>query len=74
MYQKIVDILSECMEQPIEQIQSSLDLAYRVNSAYAASRKLPRDIVIQFTTVRKKEEILKQQYKTPLEIDKKYWF
>lgn len=46
-----------------------LDLAYRVNSAYATSKKLPRDIVIQLTTVRKKEEILKQHFETLLEID-----
>lgn len=66
-----MDILSEFLEQAVEQIQSSLDLAYRVNSAYAVSKKLPRDIVIQLTTVRKKEEILKQQFEKPLEIDNK---
>lgn len=70
-YQKMVTILSEFLEKPEEEIQDSLDLAYRVNSAFAISKKLPRDIVIQLTTMRKKDEILKRHYETPMEIDNK---
>lgn len=67
----MVTILSEFLEQPEDEVQSSLDLAYRVNSAFAMSKRLPRDIVIQLTTMKKKEEILRKQYETPMEIDNK---
>lgn len=69
--QKITGILSEFLEQPPEEIQASLDLVYRVNSNFAKKDKLPRDIVIQLTTLRKKEEILRKHFETPLEVGNK---
>lgn len=69
--QKITGICSELLEQPPEDIQASLDLVYRVNSNFAKQNKIPRDVVIQLTTMRKKEEILKKHYETPLEVDNK---
>lgn len=68
-YQKMATILIEFLEKPEEEIKQSLDLAYRVNSAFATSKKLPMDVIIQLTTIRKKEEILKRQFDTPMEID-----
>lgn len=68
---KIIAILSELLELPPEEIQQTLDLVYRVNSNFAKQNKLPRDIIIQFTTLRKKEEFLRKHYETPLEVDNK---
>lgn len=63
-------VLTEYLEQPTEQIDQGIHLVYRVNSVFAQKR-LPRNIIIQFVTIRKKEEILWKQFYTPLEIDEK---
>lgn len=41
------------------------------HARFATCKKLPRDIVVQFMTQRKKEEILKKHFENPLEIDNK---
>lgn len=70
IYKKMAALLAEFMDDQNDAFKDELDLVYRVNSSFAEKKKLPRDIIIQFVTSRTKD-VLKQQYKEPLEVDGK---
>lgn len=67
----IMDILVNFLEVQSDEIIHNFDLIYRVNSAFAEQKNLPRDVIVQLLMKRMKEEILRKHYKNPLEIDGK---
>lgn len=71
IYKKVAGIFSEFMEEQEEAMEDELDLVYRVNSTFAERKNIPRDVVVQFVTSRTKEDILRQQFKNPVEVDEK---
>lgn len=71
IYQRIVDALAGFLNEQPDEIKDKMDLIYRVNSIYAEKKNIPRDVIVQLLTKKMKEDILREQYKTPLEIDGK---
>lgn len=62
-------LFAEYLEEQPEEISYNLDMVYRVNSKYATQNNLPRDVVVQITSKKIKEEIeiWAKSFKEPLE-------
>ena len=69
--EQMTEVLADYLGKEEEEIVAILDVAYRVNSRIATQRKLPRDVIVQFTTRNMKERIVTKQFQDPLEIDGK---
>lgn len=52
---KMVEILAEYLNQELEKVENKTDLVYRFEK-----KKLPKDIIVQFVTKNKKEDIQPQ--------------
>lgn len=68
---KVTELLAEYLGEKADEVMYNLDLVYRVNSSYATQNNIPRDIVVQFSSKRMKEDILTKSYKDPLEFEGK---
>lgn len=51
----MIEILAQYMNQNPERMEDKIDLVYRVRSLYAEKNKLPQDVIVQFTTKKKKK-------------------
>lgn len=66
--EEMVNILSEFLELPQNDVEKECDEIYRVNSEFASIKKLPRDIIVKVVTHKMRDAILSKQYKEPMEI------
>lgn len=67
----VADLLANYLGEQLEDMTLNLETVYRENSTVATQNKLPRDIVVQLTSKKLKEEIIAKSYKEPLEIEGK---
>nr|XP_008111169.1 PREDICTED: uncharacterized protein LOC103279174 [Anolis carolinensis] len=58
-------------EQDLDIIHASISSCFRINSAFARQKKVPRDCIVQFVAKTFKEIVLKKQYETPIVIEGK---
>lgn len=70
--EEIVQLFAEFLNHEVELIDGKIDLIYTVKSFYTEKKNLPRDIIVQFITKKLKEDILTQQYKSPLRTEGKH--
>ena len=59
-------IIADYLQKPKDEIRGDIDLAYRINSAYARINEVPREIHVKFVRRSTREEILKAQRGSPL--------
>lgn len=57
--------------EQLDKVTYNVDLIYRVNSSFAAQNQIPKDVVVQFSLEKMKEELLIRSYKDPLETEGK---
>lgn len=67
--EKMTEAIAKYLGEQTDEVAFNIDTVYRVNSNYAAQNKIPRDIVVQFSSKKMKEEILSKSYKDPLELE-----
>lgn len=67
--EKIIGVLADYLEEQVDEVAFNIESIYRVNSSFATQNKLPRDVVVQFSSKKMKEEIFHKAYKDPLEIE-----
>lgn len=63
----VTGMLAEYLGEQTEGVAFNLDTVYRVNSNDAVQNKLPRDVVVRFTSGKMKEDIFLKSYNDPLE-------
>lgn len=63
----VVTILAELLEKSPELIDANLDQIYRLRLRFAEKEGVPRDVIVNTTTKKLKEEILRQCYENPIE-------
>lgn len=66
--EEMLNILSEFLEKPQEELEQMCDKIYRVNSEYARMKKLPRDIIVKVTTHKMRYYILSRHFQEPMEV------
>lgn len=64
----MVNIISEFLEMPQEEVEKEYDDIYRVNSEFARQKKLPRDIIVRVITHKMRDLIFVRHYQDPLEV------
>lgn len=69
--EEMINIISEFLEMPPDEVERECDIIYRVNSDFARQKKLLRDIVVKMTTCKMRDLILAKQYQEPMEISGK---
>lgn len=69
--EEMINIISEFLEMPPDEVERECDIIYRVNSDFARQKKLLRDIVVKVTTCKMRDLILAKQYQEPMEISGK---
>lgn len=67
--EKMSTAIANFIGEQTEEVAFNIDTVYRVNSNFALQNKIPRDIVVQFSSKKMKEEILTKSYKEPLELE-----
>lgn len=65
----ITELIAEYLEEQQDEVRYNLEQVYRVNSKYAMQNQIPRDVVVQFSSRKMKEELLNKIYKDPLEYE-----
>lgn len=66
---RMVELISEFLNQGVEAVEAKINLVYRVRSFYAEKKNQPQDVIVQFIMGKKiKNGILREQFKNPLEI------
>lgn len=69
--EKITKLIAEYLGEETEEVTYNLDQIYRVNSKFAIQHQIPRDVVVQFSSKKMKEDFLMKSYKDPLELERK---
>lgn len=64
----MINILSEFLEKPYDEIETMCDEIYRANSDFALTKKLPRDIIVKVTTHKGRGLIFTKHYQEPMEV------
>lgn len=67
--EEMIELIADYLKKDVQEIRFQVDKTYRINSDYAHQKDLPRDIMVHFVTRSLKEELLRQQYKQPLEVE-----
>lgn len=66
--EEMVNIISEFLEMPLDDVERECDDIYRVNSDFARVKKLPRDIIVRVITHKMRNLIFNRHYQEPLEV------
>lgn len=66
--EEIVNIISEFLELPPNEVEKECDEVYIVNSEYACIKKLPRDVIVKVTTHQMRDLILTRHYQEPMKV------
>ncbi|XP_042299910.1 101 kDa malaria antigen-like [Sceloporus undulatus] len=69
LYDKVIPVLANLIECQPELLDLDVDKIFRINSAAAKNRNLPRDIVVYFTRERVKDRIIQESYKKKITVD-----
>lgn len=58
-----MNALDGFLREKLDGINDKIDLIYRVNSAYAEKKNLPKDVIVQLMTKKMKKDILRDNIK-----------
>lgn len=65
---KVVDILAELLEINSEELDKMLDYVFRLRSFYANKNKVPRNVLVNVTSKKLKDQMIQQSLQNPIEL------
>nr|GEZ82414.1 hypothetical protein [Tanacetum cinerariifolium] len=66
---RMLQILAQFLQIDQEELDLDLDKVYRINTRYAAIKKVPRDVLVHFVRQRTRDKVLQQHSKSRLKVE-----